>query len=156
MLSTARSRAIWQLSRRVQVSTVRSFAVSAKGKKEVPNVSKTNELPIETHQRDEAIQESVEDGEKMRVAQAPNRTGIWSRSQSPRAKAMTGPRFEQTIMEFQVCGDYHEEYYGPLATRGAPNMCSNLTNSWIASTPSCNRLDPQAASSMDPRTFCFV
>ncbi|KAL2124827.1 hypothetical protein VTJ04DRAFT_1192 [Mycothermus thermophilus] len=33
--------------------------------------------------------------------QAPNRTGIWSRSQRPRAEAMTGPRFEQTDFELQ-------------------------------------------------------
>lgn len=36
------------------------------------------------------------------VAQAPNRAGIWSRSQRPRAEAMTGPRFEQTDFELQV------------------------------------------------------
>ncbi|KAL2164264.1 hypothetical protein VTH06DRAFT_3480 [Thermothelomyces fergusii] len=35
------------------------------------------------------------------VAQAPNRAGIWSRSQRPRAEAMTGPRFEQTDFELQ-------------------------------------------------------
>ena len=71
--------------------------------KEVPNVSKTNELPIETPRRDAALQENVEDAEKLRVAQAPNRATVWSRSQNPRAKAMSGPRFEQTIMELQVC-----------------------------------------------------
>lgn len=36
------------------------------------------------------------------VAQAPNRADIWSRSQRPRAEAMTGPRFEQTDFELQV------------------------------------------------------
>lgn len=36
------------------------------------------------------------------IAQAPNRTGIWSRSQKPRSQAMTGPRFEQTDYELQV------------------------------------------------------
>ncbi|KAL2188480.1 hypothetical protein L209DRAFT_751436 [Thermothelomyces heterothallicus CBS 203.75] len=35
------------------------------------------------------------------VAQAPNRAEIWSRSQRPRAQAMTGPRFEQTDFELQ-------------------------------------------------------
>jgi hypothetical protein len=49
------------------------------------------------------IQESVQDAEKLRVQQAPNRVGVWSRSQNPRGQAMSGPRFEQTIMEFQVC-----------------------------------------------------
>lgn len=34
--------------------------------------------------------------------QAPNKKGIWSRNQQPREVAMTGPRFEQTIMEDQV------------------------------------------------------
>jgi NADH dehydrogenase (ubiquinone) Fe-S protein 6 len=111
MLSTARSRAVWQLSRRAQVSARRTYAFSANDQqeindpnkpKEVPNVSKTNELPIETHQTDEALQESTQGGENKRVMQAPNRAAVWSRSQNPRAKAMTGPRFEQTIMEFQV------------------------------------------------------
>jgi NADH dehydrogenase (ubiquinone) Fe-S protein 6 len=51
---------------------------------------------------DKALQESPEEGEKMRVMQAPNRAGVWSRSQQPREKAMIGPRFEQTIMEDQV------------------------------------------------------
>ncbi|KAG7290779.1 hypothetical protein NEMBOFW57_000782 [Staphylotrichum longicolle] len=33
--------------------------------------------------------------------QAPNRAEVWSRSQRPRAVAMTGPRFEQTDFELQ-------------------------------------------------------
>jgi NADH dehydrogenase (ubiquinone) Fe-S protein 6 len=113
MLANARSRAIYQLTRRAQVSTRRAYAFSANDKrevndskpsKEVPNVSKTNELPIETPHQDAPLQEYADDAEKLRVTQAPNRTGIWSRSQNPRAKAMTGPRFEQTIMELQVRG----------------------------------------------------
>ena len=52
--------------------------------------------------RDAPMQESVEDGERQRQMQAPNRAGVWSRSQQPREKAMVGPRFEQTIMDFQV------------------------------------------------------
>jgi NADH dehydrogenase (ubiquinone) Fe-S protein 6 len=113
MLSAARSRALWQLSRRAQVSARRAYAYSANDKQEiddpnplkkVQNVSESNELPIETPHQDGRIQESVEDAEKLRVAQAPNRATVWSRSQNPRSQAMTGPRFEQTIMEFQVCG----------------------------------------------------
>lgn len=50
----------------------------------------------------EALVESPEAGEEKRQMQAPNRTGIWSRSQSPREQAMVGPRFEQTIMADQV------------------------------------------------------
>lgn len=112
MLSTARSRAVWQISRRVQVSARRTYAFSANDQQEindpnapkkVPNVSKTNEVPIESHVKDASLQESVETAEKFRVMQAPNREGKWSRSQNPREKAMSGPRFEQTIMEAQVC-----------------------------------------------------
>jgi NADH dehydrogenase (ubiquinone) Fe-S protein 6 len=111
MLSNARSRAAILLSHRAQVSARRTYAFSANDKqeinnpnppKEVPNISKTNELPIETPHRDAPLQEYAKDAENLRVMQAPNRAGIWSRSQNPRAKAMTGPRFEQTIMELQV------------------------------------------------------
>ncbi|RKU44226.1 hypothetical protein DL546_005373 [Coniochaeta pulveracea] len=35
------------------------------------------------------------------ILQAPNRAEIWSRSQRPRAEAMTGPRFEQTDFDLQ-------------------------------------------------------
>lgn len=111
MLSTARSRAVLQLSRRVQPAARRAYAFSANENKEinvgstpkeVPNISKSNELPIETPHRDAPLQESVQDAEKLRIQQAPNRAAVWSRSQNPRAKAMSGPRFEQTIMELQV------------------------------------------------------
>ena len=46
--------------------------------------------------------ESVESGEKQRQTQAPNRTEVWSRSQAKRDEAMSGPRFEQTMMHMQV------------------------------------------------------
>ncbi|KAM7193614.1 hypothetical protein V8F33_007707 [Rhypophila sp. PSN 637] len=35
------------------------------------------------------------------LQQAPNRTGLWARSQKPRSEAMTGPRFEQTDFSVQ-------------------------------------------------------
>lgn len=104
MLTTARSRAVWQIARRVPASARRTFAASANDKKEVPNVSKTNETPLETPHRDAPLVEKAADAEGLRVSQAPNRSGVWSRNQNPRAKAMSGPRFEQTIMEFQVSG----------------------------------------------------
>lgn len=119
MLSTARSKAFLQLSRRAQVSGRRAYAYSANDKqeindpnapKEVPNVSKTNELPIETPHRDAPLQENAADAEKLRVSQAPNRAAVWSRSQNPRAKAMSGPRFEQTIMELQVSISSNMQY----------------------------------------------
>jgi hypothetical protein len=45
----------------------------------------------------------VQVAENMRAVQAPNRKGIWSRSQKPREQAMVGPRFEQMTMADQVC-----------------------------------------------------
>ncbi|KAI9809488.1 MAG: hypothetical protein M1826_003879 [Phylliscum demangeonii] len=50
---------------------------------------------------DAAHQEQPADAERQRVRQAPNRAQVWSRSQRPRSQAMVGPRFEQTIMEWQ-------------------------------------------------------
>lgn len=72
-----------------------------------PNVSATNAAPTSSEGSfDQTLQESVEKGEELRVMQAPNRQApnkkrIWSRNQQPREVAMTGPRFEQTIMEDQ-------------------------------------------------------
>jgi len=110
MLSTTRSRVALLLSSRARFALRRSYAFTANEQeplndttppKKVPNVSKTNEVPIQTPNQDERLQEYAEDAEKLRVMQAPNRTSVWSRSQNPRGKAMTGPRFEQTIMELQ-------------------------------------------------------
>ena len=71
--------------------------------KDTPNVSETNALPVSAQGiRSADIQESPEDGERRRAMQAPNRKEVWSRSQQPRERAMTGPRFEQTMMEYQV------------------------------------------------------
>lgn len=66
-------------------------------------VSSSNALPSSSFgSHDHALVEPPEEGEAKRVVQAPNRAGVWSRSQQPRSKAMVGPRFEQTIMEDQV------------------------------------------------------
>ncbi|KAH7396451.1 NADH-ubiquinone oxidoreductase [Pyrenochaeta sp. MPI-SDFR-AT-0127] len=67
-----------------------------------PNVSETNALPTSSEGSfDKVLQESTAKGEELRRSQAPNRKGIWSRSQNPREVAMSGPRFEQSIMEDQ-------------------------------------------------------
>lgn len=50
------------------------------------------------------MQEMPEDSERQRQMQAPNRAEVWSRSQESRERAMSGPRFEQTMMQFQVRG----------------------------------------------------
>ncbi|KZM19075.1 uncharacterized protein EKO05_0010212 [Ascochyta rabiei] len=71
-------------------------------RKEVPTISKTNATATSSEGSfDKVLQESVEQGEKLRKQQAPNRQGIWSRSQQPREVAMSGPRFEQSIIEDQ-------------------------------------------------------
>lgn len=68
-----------------------------------PNVSATNETPTSSEGSfDKVLQESVAKAEQLRTEQAPNYKGIWSRSQNPREVAMSGPRFEQSIMEDQV------------------------------------------------------
>ena len=71
----------------------------------VQNVSDTNATPMSPMGlRDSSLplQEMPEDSERQRTMQAPNRKEVWSRSQQPRESAMSGPRFEQTIMEYQV------------------------------------------------------
>ncbi|KAG9603245.1 hypothetical protein KCU97_g1616, partial [Aureobasidium melanogenum] len=61
-------------------------------------VSSTNAMPLSSEgNMDKPLQESVAEGEERRVMQAPNREGVWSRSQQAREKAMVGPRFEQMI-----------------------------------------------------------
>lgn len=73
------------------------------GRKLTPNVSETDAKQVDTQGiGDKPLQESVEVGEERRELQAPNRPSVWSRNQMPRDLAMSGPRFEQTIMETQV------------------------------------------------------
>ncbi|TRX90794.1 hypothetical protein FHL15_008373 [Xylaria flabelliformis] len=75
----------------------RAFTVSAR-LGENP-VSVKGETTPETKSEEDSLglTENAERGLK----QAPNRTEIWSRSQKPRAAAMTGPRFEQTDFDLQ-------------------------------------------------------
>lgn len=69
-----------------------------------PNTSATNATPVDAMGSwDAPLQEEPEVGERNRHLQSPNRASTWSPSQAPRERAMTGPRFEQTIMELQVC-----------------------------------------------------
>ena len=73
--------------------------------KPVQNVSESNAVPVSAMGlRDAPMQEAPEDSEKQRQMQAPNRAEVWSRSQASRETAMSGPRFEQTMMQFQVRG----------------------------------------------------
>ena len=110
MIPLLRSRSA-RLSRRLLIrpySASSVYKVQATNKEATtPNVSATNAIPTSSQgSHDSALVESVEKGEKLRELQAPNRQGIWTRSQQPREKAMVGPRFEQTIMEDQVRTPY--------------------------------------------------
>ena len=116
MLQRSSRRLLPALSRRT--NTIRTYAESSHGAQSVATANDPNPKPAHSPVAptttnamatsaqggfDKVLQESAEEGEEKRVMQAPNRTGIWTRSQKPRAEAMVGPRFEQTIMEDQVC-----------------------------------------------------
>ncbi|KAI1819294.1 hypothetical protein F4861DRAFT_534568 [Xylaria intraflava] len=75
-------------------SARRTFALSARLRESSPVSVKTGT------KSDESSLGVTEDAEGV-LKQAPNRTEIWSRSQKPRATAMTGPRFEQTDFDVQ-------------------------------------------------------
>ena len=114
---------ISQIPRRsVRLTILRSYATRGPYSDKLPtndpnppepvqNVSDTNAVPISPMGlRDEPLQEMPEESEKQRQMQAPNRKDVWSRSQESRDRAMSGPRFEQTIMEFQV--GHISRYFG--------------------------------------------
>ena len=68
-----------------------------------PQVSETNVTPTDAMGgKDGALQESTQHAIHVLENQAPNRKTTWAQSQQERAVAMSGPRFEQTIMEYQV------------------------------------------------------
>ncbi len=80
----------------------RTFAVSARLCEKNPINAKGETTPETKSEEDSlGLTENAERG----LDQAPNRTGIWSRSQKPRAAAMSGPRFEQTDFDLQVSYD---------------------------------------------------
>ncbi|KAI9166903.1 Lactobacillus shifted protein-like protein [Paramyrothecium foliicola] len=68
-----------RMSGRTFTTTTRRFEAA------VPAASKTEPTPV-----------TMDESAPKEVNQAPNRLGVWSRSQKPRSQAMTGPRFEQT------------------------------------------------------------
>ncbi len=107
--------------------------------KDTPNVSLTDQTPTTSMgARDAPLQEMESDGEKKRELQAPNRAGIWSRNQQPREVAMSGPRFEQTIMDAQVRSTSYWNAY-------------LLTS--IAATVGCNRAHTQTTRQMGGWAF---
>lgn len=115
------------------------------GKSPIPNVSQSNELATSSKGAEDAfLQENVEKAEEMRTMQAPNRTGVWSRSQNPREKAMSGPRFEQTIMADQV-------YFWLQASSMSAQEHFVLIHV-TATTARSDRAHPQTTCSMATRT----
>lgn len=92
MISVSR-RATIQLSRQLRVAP-RAFSVSAG--------LRTTETPTTTEKNEAATPQVADNAVAKEISQAPNRTGVWSRSQRPRADAMTGPRFEQADFSLQV------------------------------------------------------
>lgn len=82
-MATSQLRAIGAFARNVRVSQ-RAFTTTAR---QLESAVKATE---------------VEQTGSVEITQAPNRVGIWSRSQRPRSTAMTGPRFEQTDFSVQV------------------------------------------------------
>ena len=149
----------------------------------VQNVSDSNAVPVSAMGlRDAPMQEMPEDGERQRQMQAPNRAEIWSRSQQSREMAMSGPRFEQTMMQFQVRNILleggkllDEKAAKKQLTRVEIESCKGLIDRTmkmvlrvslyllqltrvlcIATTRSCHKLDPQTASPMDEKQDCVV
>lgn len=94
-------RAIGSLSSTLRLSH-RALTTSARRlEAAVPAAPKTETSPA-----------AIDEAQPKEVTQAPNRLGVWSRSQKPRVKAMMGPRFEQTDFDLQVCGAFRGESSG--------------------------------------------
>merc|ERR1711939_1010139 len=130
-------------------------------RKLTPNVSQTNAEGVTAMgNRDGVLQQSVESQEKQRQMQAPNRARPWSRNQQAREVAMSGPRFEQTIMDLQpqppaAIELIHKQPVrwvdaktvacdgggGPL---GHPKVFINLDKQKLGQCPYCSRLHTQA------------
>ena len=116
--------------------------------KPVQNVSDSNAVPIfpqGLRDSDRPLQEMPEDSERQRVMQAPNKGGVWSRSQQPRERAMSGPRFEQTIMKYQV----HSISLGDPLPEGGAKELTDSDGNCVAPTRSRHQSHSQAARKMD-------
>ncbi|EGD88139.1 hypothetical protein H112_04621 [Trichophyton rubrum D6] len=108
MLSSTRSRLCLfaaQSSRYAQRATYTS-TVPLLSENTIPTNNPNPPKPVtsisETNAREPAsMQETVEQAQKQLSMQAPNRATTWAKSQQERSKAMAGPRFEQTIIDFQ-------------------------------------------------------
>ncbi len=89
-------------------STQRAYSTSLKESPATKEASAASTSPQDAG----ALAETPADAAaEMRAMQAPNRPGTWTRSQQARETAMTGPRFEQMVIEDQV---RDAGYAGPI------------------------------------------
>ena len=84
--------------------------------------------------------------------QAPNRENPWSRSQQPRDRAMSGPRFEQTIMEYQVSMLHENNSPCTRTTEFGPGVETWKLTLDVASTRSSHKSDTPTTSTLDEGT----
>ncbi|KAI0025031.1 zinc-finger domain-containing protein [Xylariomycetidae sp. FL0641] len=99
MFSRVASRSAVQLPQR-SCTARRTFIASARLLDATKNsLDVKGETTPETKSEEKTL--GLTENEERGLSQAPNRKEIWSRSQIPRAKAMTGPRFEQTDFDLQ-------------------------------------------------------
>ncbi|KAI1078417.1 zinc-finger domain-containing protein [Whalleya microplaca] len=98
MLSRLTLRKALQLPQRTTVIQ-RTLATSARLHEAKTTVVPKSETTPEVKSEEDSL--GVTENEERGISQAPNRKEIWSRSQRPRAAAMSGPRFEQTDFDLQ-------------------------------------------------------
>ncbi|VUC28320.1 unnamed protein product [Clonostachys rosea] len=87
-MASSQLKAVGSLARGLRVSR-RAFTSSARQFEAVPTAAKPTSPAV------------ADESKPVEISQAPNRLGVWSRSQKPRSQAMTGPRFEQTDFSVQ-------------------------------------------------------
>ncbi|KAH7162663.1 hypothetical protein B0J13DRAFT_536653 [Dactylonectria estremocensis] len=84
-----------------QLRTIGAFARSARLSQRAFTTSARQLEAAVTKPATETTPAVADESKPVETNQAPNRVGVWSRSQKPRAVAMTGPRFEQTDFSLQ-------------------------------------------------------
>lgn len=89
-MAASQLRAIGAFARTTRLSQ-RAFTTSARHLEAAVSAKPTEPSPV-----------PVDENKPAEINQAPNRLGVWSQNQRPRAAAMTGPRFEQTDFDVQV------------------------------------------------------
>lgn len=137
MLPRLAVRTSLRLSQRAGVAQ-RTFATSSPRFIEAKEALLNNKAETTPETKSEEDSLGLAENQERGLQQAPNRTEIWSRSQRARAKAMSGPRFEQTNFDLQVRSL-------PFSYRITPQ----LTMICVAFTSSRYRAHSQAASQVD-------